>query len=346
MQKKTPELLKKYIDYFIAYSKKTALELCFESTSKQCSGKIIRSHSIQNSFILDQLEVNNHLSIIEYNGGNEVAFKPISRNEASTFTGFCNYHDNQLFQLIDFQEKNIISTMSQKQIVLFHYRTVCLEYWSKLNMKKALFFLKNTISRKNKRSLVKIFPFLASEKSIDWEFPNINELESHLTALSAGIKDVKPYYDSTKDQIKKNKIRTIKGAHFKIDSPAKFAISSFTTPTCDFKGNMINDLSEEVVHYIGLNIFPYKNETHVILTWHEGSNYTELKNQILNLTGNDQKIQLSKFILANCENIVFSPKLTDTFDQTQKERIKKIFVETTPDNASFKLDDFEDVNLF
>lgn len=334
--------LKKYIELFKAYYKKTALQLCFDDDAS-CSEKIIRSHSIQNSFILDQLEKNNHLEIIDYTANGEITFKSIGRNNASTFTGFCNHHDTQLFAPIDFGQATTIEQISQEQFVLFHYRTLCREYWSKLNAVKVFNFLKETTSKKDTESLFKIYPFLQGQ-TIDWNFLCHDTLEHALLGQTMGSQDVKRYYESLRCQIKNKKFHHTRGIHFKINSAAKFALSSFISPVCDFKGNKANDFLAKTIHYIGLNVFPHKTETHVILTWHKQSNYEELSKQLLELTEEDQKIQLSKFILAHSENIVFSPRLTESFTQEQKKRIQNIFTGTAVE--FFKLSDYEDINLF
>lgn len=47
-----------------------------------------------------------------------LSLKPIGRKSASTFTGFCSYHDRQLFELIETQD----FTLTPKQVFLHSYR--------------------------------------------------------------------------------------------------------------------------------------------------------------------------------------------------------------------------------
>lgn len=335
--------IEKYIDLFKAYYKKNALQLCFDE-GPDCSEKIIRSHSIQNSFVLDQIQDANHVDVIDYTSNGNICFKSIGRNNASTFTGFCNHHDTKIFSAIDFTDSDSIEALNQQQLVLFHYRTLCREYWSKLNAVKVFDFIKAAISSKNTNDLLKVYPFLNGQ-DIDWNFLDSELLEFALLGQTMGSKDVEEFYESLRYQIKENKYHLTKGIHFKIDVPAKFALSSFISPVCDFKGNPTNDFTAKTVHYIGLNVFPHKDETNVVLTWHKKSNYENLGKQLLELSSEEQKVQLSKFILAHSENIVFSPELTKRLESEQMERINKIFIQTAT-SEWFKLDDYEDVNLF
>ena len=334
----------KYATLFKAYLKRTALELCFYH-NENCSRKIIQSHSIQNSFILDQLEENNHLKMIKFECGGLCCFENIGRNKATTFTGFCKYHDNQIFSPIDFKITNDLTFISKEQIVLFHFRSLCREYWAKLNARKAFEFLKDAINKKDKLSLLKIYPFLKNEYAIDWNHLDNELVMSMLQGEAMGCEDMKNYYESILYQIDKKKYHLTKGIHLNIKSPAQFAVNSAITPVCDFKGNKTNDFRAKKVNYICLNLFPHKNETHVILTWHRNSNYDSFGSQLSKLEGDNQKIQLSKFILAHSENIVFSPRLIDRFSKNYKEKIYKMFIESML-SSSFKLDDFEDINLF
>ena len=360
----------KFITLLKAYSKKTAPELCFYH-NEDCSKEIIRSHSIQNSFILDQLEENNHLKMLEVKSNGLCCFENVGRNKATTFTGFCKHHDNQIFLPIDFKMTDDLDSISQEQMVLFHFRTLCKEYWAKLNLRKTGKFLKDTVRRKDRLSLLKIYPFLKNEQTINWNFFNNKHFMIGLEGVARGCEDIENYYKSLLYQINKKKFHLTKGIHLKIKSPAQFAVNSAITPVCDFKGNQANDFLAKELNYICLNLFPHKNETHVILTWDRNSNCDRLGSQLSELEGDNQKIQLSKFVLAHSSNIVFSPKLTDELSKRHKESIYKIFIGSElplprPINGftkinkediykifielmsslSFKLDDFEDVNLF
>jgi hypothetical protein len=69
-----------------------------------CQKKAIRVHSIQNAKTLDLLEKFGHLIAIRTRfseGGPQIDFESVGRNEASTFTGFCSEYDGDIFAPID-----------------------------------------------------------------------------------------------------------------------------------------------------------------------------------------------------------------------------------------------------
>ncbi|MBK24495.1 MAG: hypothetical protein CME70_10925 [Halobacteriovorax sp.] len=334
----------KYLELFKTYYKRSAHQICFDQND-DCSERIIRSHSIQNSFILDQIEVDNHLSIIDYASNGKIQFKKIGRNNASTFTGFCSHHDSSIFAPIDFNQASNISNITPEQFVLFYYRTLCREYWSKLNAIKVFNIMSKASKEKDIDTLLKIYPFLKTEKSINWDFLNGEILEMALLGQSMGAEDVEPYFESLRYQIKNSKYHHTKGIHFVIPSKAsQFAVSSFISPVCDFDGNKRNNFASKTIHFIGLNIFPHNNDTQVIITWHRKSNYDCLGEQLEKMDTAEKEIQLSKFVLAHSENIVFSPDFISNLDQDRTNKIEKIFTGTTME--LFKLSDYEDVSLF
>jgi hypothetical protein len=57
----------------------------------------------------------------------EVKPKKIGINKATTFYGFCQHHDNKLFELID----NYPLKPDKQQMALYAYRCLCREYFFK-----------------------------------------------------------------------------------------------------------------------------------------------------------------------------------------------------------------------
>ena len=108
---------------------------CFYHKKEKCDGNIKQSHSIQK---------NGRLSIIEdeVNGNNSIytftsfetsetrlidTLKPIGKGVASTFFGFCDYHDNVLFSDIE----NFEFDESEKHLFLHSYRSFAHSYHRK-----------------------------------------------------------------------------------------------------------------------------------------------------------------------------------------------------------------------
>ncbi len=93
-----------------------------------CKGTAIRSHSVQNSRVLDLLARDGHVKgvgkRIEGDAGPVIRFEDIGRNQATTFTGFCSKHDSEIFRSI---ETEPFRPSDPEHLFLVAYRAVARE---------------------------------------------------------------------------------------------------------------------------------------------------------------------------------------------------------------------------
>lgn len=115
------------------YFRSRSIKDCFYANS-ECSGKIINAHSIQNngclSLLVERVNSNDGLYIFskyffEENGSLQLEL--VGRNVASTFSGFCSFHDQTLFKSID----NNDFDYSSQQMFLYSYRAFAQTYHKK-----------------------------------------------------------------------------------------------------------------------------------------------------------------------------------------------------------------------
>jgi len=96
----------------------------------KCKGPIIRAHTIQKAGVLSKIAYLGHV-YMRVNNNEEVPGQPIVKkigiNQASTFNGFCAYHDNKIFQEIE----NSPFLASPLQIFLYGYRALCRDVFTK-----------------------------------------------------------------------------------------------------------------------------------------------------------------------------------------------------------------------
>jgi len=78
----------------------------------ECNNKAIKAHSVQNSFTFDILNDNGHVVCIKLRKNKQhipsLEFLYTGRNVASTFTGLCKIHDNDIFEPIDNNTINLV----------------------------------------------------------------------------------------------------------------------------------------------------------------------------------------------------------------------------------------------
>lgn len=123
-------------------SQNTCLAHDFDPSN--CQTTPISSHSIARNEQLSRLSESNKVYIWEKencdekifheldksNGKLNFSFRDFTIKKASTFPGFCNYHDTKLFSLID----KPISTFTKETILQLHYRAICYEFFRKKNL--------------------------------------------------------------------------------------------------------------------------------------------------------------------------------------------------------------------
>lgn len=95
-------------------------KFCFYPEHDKCSNKIIKSHTIQNNKILSSIAKNGH--VIALNSRDKLFFQSYKidgKNVASTFQGFCGYHDATIFSPIENRDYD----KGYEQTFLYTYRT-------------------------------------------------------------------------------------------------------------------------------------------------------------------------------------------------------------------------------
>ena len=105
---------------------------CPKDWKHQCSGEIVRAHSLSRRNALAVVTEAGHVFSLlpdwaQLFHKDKFVFKRKSAREASTFTGFCGYHDNSIFLELD----NNDFDGSIKPTFLSAYRTLCREIFVK-----------------------------------------------------------------------------------------------------------------------------------------------------------------------------------------------------------------------
>ena len=108
-----------------------------------------------------------------------------------------------------------------------------------------------------------------------------------------------------------------------LDNSPTFATSSVFTPV-EMATNM------DVPERLCINVFPYKGKTYVLFSCRKEdeqclSNYIE---EVLRTGGEYQKYLISKIVLRNCENTVFSPTYFADWSEEKKNDILEYFKKT------------------
>ena len=273
---------------------------CLEPTMK-CDQPAIRAHSIQNRQTIALLERDNHVFAWQpkfSEAGPEIALRRIGRNEASTFAGFCNQHDTDLFRPLDTKP---FDGADREQLFLLAYRGITCELHAIMNGVSQFQSLYTSRVERGLDSADSSSP--AGQKSLEqmilswatWRYRHAYYDEPFLRGSFGGVEH---------DVIDMN------------DQAPCLAASSFIT---------IRDVPvEQELVAVAINILPV-SETRTVASFSyakqdQGAVRAAL-GRILGSTGDLQKYELSKLILSRISNVLISPR---QFEQWGAEKVKKI----------------------
>lgn len=313
---------------------------CFNK-NEQCNNKIIRAHTIQENRILNQLSENGDVLYISY-GDRELKFKKVGKGKATTFTGFCGYHDNKIFSPIenyDFIKEN------KEQQFLFAYRIIAREYYAKIHSKNICEKFMEALENPQKE-IINGCP-LQFLDSYTLEECKIRQ-EQLLKSTNYDIRDLNFYKKILNKSLKEEKFEVINTYCLEFDVKCGLAVASWCYLTQDLNVKVINDTFDykEKMRPLLITIFPQNNKTYILLSYfnEDKHKFKAFINQFKNLEEDKKKIAISNLIVFNCENFVFSPKHWSMLSDNEKELIKLRFQYENRESKEWFFSN--DLNLF
>lgn len=278
--------------------------------NKNCENKPINAHSIQNSRIFDLLEKDGHLVCFKIVPNSEIGpyldfDEKVGRNQASTFQGLCNKHDNEIFQEIENQALDLKN--NSKQLFLLAYRAVLKEMHA-VNL-TAL----RTQSTYKKQVELGLLPKNEPSNFGLWATDWVSN--AYLMYL----------YKYKYDEAYLNK--SYKDVHHDLivleDQSPTIAVSSL------FSLDHIKVMDD--IARVALSIFPKNNsETIVLFSYlkYEAPKAREELKEIFFAGPLLKRKLLSKLVLRNCENFFIAPDYFESWNKPKRKLIKKYFNET------------------
>ena len=267
------------------------IKQCLHPNHNECDGKIIKAHALQNNRILNKIAENGMLVTLDgtqFHMFQVADFK--GRKSATTFTGFCSYHDKTLFQDI---EDNPFSGTA-KQVFLFTYRTMAWHYHKKQEQTNAA-----RIQFEKMRSQ-------GYDMSVSSDFLD------YVTGLQLGLQDNQKEKNIFDQALLAENYDSISYYIWEIPYEINFAISMMYELEYDIEGNRINDLlHSKDVYSIYLNIFPSENKSYCIWSWLKinDSKFTKFAKQFEGLQVSDRENYLNNNLFRWSDSIVISPRL-------------------------------------
>lgn len=286
----------------------TDFEVCFAFDNTKCTETIVGAHSLQNNGVLNKIAEDGHVygMIFDIMKNNpSLKFNRIGKNKASTFLGFCNYHDKEYFSPIEDQEYE----QSPLQNYLFAYRAFCFERHRKLRLKKSFtkLFQKHPQATRDLRILNMYQACLLDLKDKDIEYERFKKI-----------------YE---DEDYSNLVSFVKEVPFKVGFTGTTAVAV----NVDINGKEtvdIYDYKESLfVPSLYISVIPKEQTSLIIVTRHiEDDCYRQLLLSLEEEKDEELVLKYISFCLYEfSENVFFSPKVVHDLTDRQKNIIFSAF---------------------
>ncbi|ATG57961.1 MULTISPECIES: YecA family protein [Pseudoalteromonas] len=291
-----------------------------KSLHGECAKKIVKAHTVARSSSLKAIAVDGHVlgiklgleSLQKHNG--KIRPEKIGINSASTFTGFCAKHDDQLFSCL---EKEVF-TKSEEQCFKLAFRSFAREYYTK-------------------SALVDMYEVNAD---LDKGKPAYRQAEIQEQAFftnigaEAGLRDNIYQKERFDKGIERNDYSDIRAVVIEYTNPFPVQVSGSVNPDFGFDNTKLQDLSdlEVVPDLLSFTSFYDGHKSYIVLSWLEHCHNTciTLVKSLMSKSKEDISTYLAQYIFSNFENYFLSPTWWDGLSSDDKESI----VEISHDNVN------------
>jgi hypothetical protein len=284
-----------------------------EAGQTACSGQIVKAHTIQRSGGLSRIARDGHVTGFKLDVMNfkkhdgSLRPEPIGLKLASTFTGFCSYHDSEAFRPIETTPLEA----SQEHSFLVGYRPVCRELYAKrahMDSFAGLRTLDRGLTELQQRHM---------QAEID-----LKEIMA-----KAGLDDMehhKSIYDAV---LSSGDYSTVNHLFVWLDSTPDVMFSGAFSPPTDFNGEIIQspedfmDLSSRL-DQIAASLIATDSGGAAVLTWiGESEVNARFVRSLSGLPEDEIPHALVRFGFASFENLFTSPDWWDGLETGDQEAL-------------------------
>lgn len=289
-----------------------------------CSGQIIRAHSVPRSSSLNAIAQNGHVLGLNTASGrvnshqNPMRLSLIGVRSASTFSGFCNTHDTNIFAPLETET----FTGTALQCFLLAYRAVAREHYGKVAAVKNTEFL---------LSLDKGRPLLEQIKLQ-------KRARAHQFGSLLGLDNIQTHKTRFDEYIVSNNYDNVRSVIFHFGNAPPVMVSSSIFQDFDFNGRPIQNIANLAIlpEMMSVSSFFDGKKGYVTFSWLKAPNKTAetLLESLLEKPRELIPIYLVQYIFNNFDNFYVAPTWWDTVSKHDKDTLNKLLYDIVrPDIA-------------
>lgn len=286
---------------------------CLHPTSAECSGTIVRAHSVQRNGGLSKITTdgrvysffgNNIMDIEKHKG--LLAPKLDGVGNASTFTGLCSFHDNAVFSPI---EKNPF-VATQEHTFLLGYRFFCKELFTKKAVAAMIPHMRN----------------LDRGRPIEHQYALHEFLSAFEPGREQGLKDteeIKRRYDQA---LLATDFSEVRYYVLRLNETPELMCSSGHFPGFDFDGARLQSLLDlaRLPDHVTFSLIATDSGGAAVFSWLGSNPSSEQLVKSLHKKNDSDIVQaLVRYCFEYFENVFFSPIWWDRLDPNVQTAIRE-----------------------
>jgi len=299
-------------------------KVCLAEGVSECRGKIVRAHSLQKAAFRPHAR-NGHVYEFDPFAVKSSGIHPtlIGVNEATTFTGFCEHHDGNLFAPIEQQP----FVGEPKQFFLYHYRAVAQAFYSRAY--KASIFQR-------------AFPEVNQQVPMD----SLNWMTERIfldKVDAAELRQQKLKYES---RMAAQDWDAVEGYAWTGKHPPDMFAADFFAPRKDFSGRMLQDSKSLMpLKWLSLTVTSSGGNALVLLCAERGSEVLRyVAGSLQRLPVQDRSNVILHYVFCQLENFILLPNWWDNVLDSDKKALvnafnSKYFPRTLPRVCDWNLDE-------
>lgn len=284
-----------------------------QASATTCKGGFIRAHTIQRKGGLTRIARDGHV----YNfvpdhakallTGIETEQRLIGIKKASTFTGFCGYHDTVTFEPLD----NYPFQGDSLDTFLLSYRVLCKE----LYLKRAGI---EYISRQRNLDLG-----MTTTAKINF----LGDLDAYEAGIQQSVQALQGIKDDYDTALLSNDYTRAKYYVIQLNCTPDFLCSGPMYPEFDFQGRVLQSIEDAAVtgaplEWLTFTLIPTDNGGAAVFSWLGESRAAENLVKSLHSLPDDQVPHaLTRFTFQHFENIFASPSWWESLDDKTKNTL-------------------------
>jgi hypothetical protein len=291
------------------------------ASRETCSGKIIDAHSIQRKGPIEKITCErNHVCRIESAmDGSGMTLSEIGWKKASTFPGYCSFHDTNLFSKLE----NVRFSGSHEQCVIQAFRNVCNELYKKQSFIESLRFQRDVID-------------LGCD--IDEQISRQLTVYENIIGQEKSMQELSQTWNKFEESVTRNNYDKFSSKTFFFDGDLSVSSSGALHTEFDFNGNRLIDmwdlgLDAEMLSH---SIMDTEEGGAIVFTWLTEDDCPRATVASFEGLADDFKGDIFvQYCFLNCENTYFSKAWWDSLDANLKNHIYQYADQLFYDGGAF-----------